>query len=342
MARNSKAWERYQRINDIFNLRKGSQAVVTTEELLNTLDIKLRQLRIDMKEMRNMGVPLEYVAYERGWRYTRPFDFSESIPISAEDIMQLRLAVATLAQINQLPGFENLTGVFEKIRRSVRRWVDREATSKAIYFDTIPAYEGGVHLPFFLQAIETSRQVVFDYQPFLASSPRQCIFDPYFLRQHNQRWYVGGFSHNPDELFNRTFPLERITGQPGFSGRYFDKPEGFHPPDYWKHIIGINRPPNGKVESVVLEFSYLHGRYFLSNPFFSPYEVLENTQEKLVIKMGLMIDIELIRRIAAYGKDVQVLAPVSLSEKIQIFFREALDRYEINSPPTPPQATLPA
>lgn len=328
MARNSKAWQRYQRINDIFNLRKGSQVVVTTGELLNTLDIKLRQLRIDMKDMKEMGVPLEYIARERGWRYTRPFDFSESIPLSTEDIMQLRLAVATLAQVNQLPGFENLTEVFEKIRRSVRRWVDQKATAKAIYFDPIPAYEGGVHLPFFLQAIETTRQVVFDYQPFHASGPRRCTFDPYFLRQHLQRWYVGGFSHDPKELFIRTYPLERITGQPEFSGRYFDKPVGFHPSDYWKYIIGINRPPDGKVESVVLEFSYLHGRYFLSNPFFSPYEVLENTPEKLVVKMELMIDIELIRRIAAYGKDVRVLAPASLSRKLQGFFQEALDKYK--------------
>lgn len=327
MARTSKASERYQRINYLFNLRKGGQAVVTTQELLNILGISLRQLRADMEKMKEMGAPLEYDARERGWRYTYPFDFSESIPLSAEDIMQLRLAATTLDQTNQLPGFENLTEVFEKIRRSVRRWVDQEATAKAIYFDPIPTYEGSVHLPFFLQAIETSRQVVFDYQPFLAPEPRQCIFDPYFLRQHHQRWYAGGFSHDPKERFIRTYPLERITGQPEFSGRYFDKPADFHPPDYWKHIIGIFRPPNGKMEDVILEFSYLQGRYFLSTPFFSPYEIVEDNLEKLVVKMQLMIDIELIRRIAAYGKEVQVLAPDSLSEKLQVFFREALSRY---------------
>lgn len=105
------------------------------------------------------------------------------------------------------------------------------------------------------------------------------------------------------------------------------KPKGFHPPNYWKHLIGINRPPDGKVESVVLEFSYLHGRYFLSNPFFVPYEIQEDSSEKLVVKIELMIDIELIRRIAAYGRDVKVLAPASLSEKIKAFFKDALERY---------------
>ncbi|MCB9290689.1 MAG: WYL domain-containing transcriptional regulator [Lewinellaceae bacterium] len=328
MARISNASERYQRINYLFNLRKGNQAIVTTEELLGHLGISLRQLRTDIKKMKEMGAPLEYVARERGWRYNRPFDFSESIPLSGEDIMQLRLAVATLSQVNQLPGFENLTEIFGKIHQSVRRWVRQEATAKALYFDPIPSYEGSIHLPFFLQAIETTRQVVFNYQPFLASEPRKCVFDPYFLRQHHQRWYVGGFSHDPEELFIRTYPLERITGLPELSGHFFNKPQDFHPPDYWKHLVGINRPAHGKVESVVLEFSYLHGQYFLSTPFFAPFEVLENTRERLVVKMQLMPDIELIRRVAAYGKEVKVLAPASLSERLKKFFKEALNKYE--------------
>lgn len=328
MARHSAAFERYLHINRIFNLRRGSQAVVTVQELMDALGIKTRQLRKDMQQMRNIGAPMEYVARKRGWRYTHPFDFSDNIPLSAEDMMQLRLAVATLAEANQLPQFEGLREAIEKIRRSVERWVDSEASAKSIYFDPLPTYEGAVHLPFFLYAIEATRQVAFDYHPFHAPQPRQCTIDPYFLRQHNHRWYVGGYSHDPSEQFIRTYPLERIAGQPEFSGRFFNRPEGFDPRDYWRHIIGIFRPPHGIVESVILEFSYLQGRYFLSRPFFEPFEMLENTPEKLVVKMDVMIDIELIRRIAGYGKDVKVLEPAALVGKMQAFFREALGKYD--------------
>lgn len=327
MSRTSNAFKRYQRINDLFNLRKGSQSIVTVKELLTELGISKRQLRTDMEKMRSLGAPLKYIARERGWRYTTPFDFSDSIPLSAEDIMQLRLATATLAQINNIPAFSGLSEVFEKIRLSVRRWVDREATAKAIYFDPFPSYEGGKRLPFFLRAIEETKQVIFHYQGFLASEPKLCKVDPYFLRQHHQRWYLGGFSHDPSELFIRTYPLERIVGQVEFSGRFFEKPADFHPPDYWRYIIGINRPANGKVEKVVLEFNYLHGRYFLSNPFFEPFRILENNTEKLVVEFELMIDIEFIRRIAALGADVKVLKPLELADRMRFFFQKALDRY---------------
>lgn len=327
MSRPTKATERYQRINDLFNLRKGGQAVVTSKELMESLGIGLRQLRLDMEAMRNLGAPLEYVARERGWRHTKPFDFSESIPLSADNVMQLGLAVATLEQVNQLPQFSGLTAVFEKIRSSVRRWLDREATAKAIYFDPLPDYEGGVHLPFFLRAIEETRQVVFDYQAFHAPVPKSYVFDPYFLRQHLGRWYVGGFSHQEKERFIRTFPLERIVGSPQVSGHFYKKPKDFQPSDYWRYIVGINRPKDGKVEKVLLEFSYLQGRYFLSQPFFTPFEIVENNDEKLVVKLEIMIDIELIRLIASYGQEVRVLAPENLIEQIQAFHQNALERY---------------
>lgn len=325
MSRKLNALDRYQRINDLFNLRKGAEAFVTTKELVEELGVSVRQLRTDMEEMRRLGAPLQYIARERGWRYTEPFDFSESIPLSAEDIMQLRLAVATLAEINNLPEFSKIGEIFEKIRGSVRRWVDQEATAKAIYFEPLPHYEGGVHLSFFLRAIEETKQVCFDYKPFYAAEPRGCTLDPYFLRRHRQRWYVGGLSHDPEEGFIRTYPLERVVGEPQFSGRYFDKPKDFNPPDYWRHIVGINRPPDSKVERVVLEFSRIQGQYFLSKPFFSPFIILEDTPDKLVVEMELMIEIELTRRIASYGKDVRVLHPPVLVESLKKFFREALE-----------------
>lgn len=327
MGRISNASSRYQRINELFNLRKGSYALVTTQELINTLGISTRQLRTDMDQMKLMGAPLEYDAKGRGWRYTHPFDISEPIPLSVEDIMQLRLAVATLAQFNEVPGFENLSGVFEKIRKSVRRWLDREATTKAIYFDPLPTYEGARHLPFFLRAIEETREVHFEYRPFLASQPRLCRIDPYFLRQHNQGWYVGGFSHDPDELFIRTYPLERVEGDPAFTGTFFNRPEGFRPTDYWKYIVGINRPPDRAVETVILEFTSLHGRYFLSKPFFEPFIILEESAEKLTVELELIIDIELIRKILALGSDVKVIAPEGLRTRIKKFLEAALAHY---------------
>jgi predicted DNA-binding transcriptional regulator YafY len=332
MSRNSNAYIRYQEINDLFNARRGKQAIVTTEEILETLNISMRQWRTDKQMLEEMGAVFEYDARLRGWRYAEPFNFSDPIPLSIEDLYNLRLAVATLAQLNQIADFKNLPQTVEKIGKAVGRWVDRETKHKAIYFDQLPRYEGSRHLPFFMHAIEKEQQVRFQYQSFRAKEPSTYLFDPYFLRQHHQRWYLGGWSHAADEGFIRTFPLERMVGEPILSGQRIDyrvKPHDFDPVKYWQHVIGINRPANGKVEAVVLEFNAEQGKYFESQPFFQPYEVLERSDEKLVISLQLMIEIELIRKLAAYGAEVKVLAPDELKTSMQRFYAGAVAAYTL-------------
>lgn len=334
MSRNGNAFERYQKINDLFNRRKGELAVVTTEEILQYLDISERQWRTDVQKMRDLGAPLVYDASKRGWRYSEPFDFSGSIPITLEDIYNLRLAVSTLSQLNQIADFKDLSQTVDKIRRSVGRWVDRETQHKAIYFDPLPQYEGSRHLPFFMDAVEKELQVQFDYFSFQATAPKTYLFDPYFLRQHHQRWYIGGWSYDPNENFIRTFPLERIVGEPILTGSYLNfahKPQNFDPTTYWQHVIGINRPANGVVEAVILEFNRVQGKYFESQPFYQPYKILERTEDKLVVQLDVMVEIELKRKIASYGHEVVVLSPDWLRGDMAQFFQRAAGRYGKNN-----------
>lgn len=334
MSRNGNAFERYQKINDLFNRRKGEMAIVSTEEILQLLEISERQWRTDVQKMRELGAPLVYDGSKRGWRYSEPFDFSGSIPLTLEDIYNLRLAVSTLSQINQIADFKDLAHTVDKIRRSVGRWVDRETQHKAIYFDPLPQYEGSRHLPFFMDAVEKELQVQFDYFSFQATAPKTYLFDPYFLRQHHQRWYIGGWSYDPYENFIRTFPLERIVGEPVLTGSYLNfahKPPNFDPTTYWQHVIGINRPAKGEVEAVILEFNRVQGKYFESQPFYQPYKILERTEDKLVVQLDLMVEIELKRKIASYGHEVLVLSPEWLRKDMEQFFQRAAGRYGKNN-----------
>lgn len=334
MSRNGQAFERYQKINDLFNRRKGEIAVLSTAEILEFLDISERQWRTDVQELKKLGAPLEYDGRKRGWRYTEPFDFSERIPLGIEDIYNLRLAVSTLAQLNQIADFKDLPQTVDKIRKSVGRWVDRETQHKAIYFDPLPQYEGSRHLPFFMEAVEKELQVQFDYFSFQAKEPKTYLFDPYFLRQHHQRWYVGGWSYDSEENFIRTFPLERIVGEPVLTGSYLNfanKPHNFNPTTYWQHVIGINRPAKGRVEAVVLEFNHVQGKYFVSQPFYQPYKILEETEHKLIIQLDIMVEIELRRKIASYGDEVLVLSPAWLRKDMEQFFQRAAQRYGQNT-----------
>lgn len=328
MPKDKKPAERYQRINEIFNLRRGRNAVVRMAELAEMLGVSLRQINTDLQKMRGeLNAPLEYDAAQRGWRYTDAFDIVQGIPLSREDVLTLRIFMEMLGKNGYLKDFDRLPQVLNKIYRASRGWVDLKTADQAVYFDPLPQYEGARHLGFMLDAIENSRRIRFLYHAFHAAKPKTVEFDPWFLRHYDRRWYVGGFSHDVSELFVRVFPLERIVGTPEHAGFCHDKPADFRAASYWEHIYGITMPPGGRVEEVLLEFSALQGKYFLHTPFFEPFEVLENTPERLVLRFHLIPNIDLERKLASYGADLRVLAPASLAERMRAFFSAAAERY---------------
>ncbi len=307
--------------------------MVKAEALAAEMGISLRQLRTDMDVLRGKGAPLEYDPVLKGWRYKpgQYFTILDNIPLTGEELTSLRIAVETLAKVNHLRGFEQLPEIFGKIHRAAKKWLggDSRVVGKAVYFDPLPQYDGGKHLPFFLEAIEHSRRVEFQYRSFRPDdSGKTVLFDPWFLRHYDRRWYVGGFSHDPAEQFVRVFPLERIEGEPCNIGYCHDKPRDFDAETYWRHIYGISVPKDGKIEPIILEFSPPQDRYFLSTPFFEPFEVLSQTPERLVVQFSLMVNVDLVNKLASLGSDVRVMAPAHLAASLQDFFQRALERYE--------------
>lgn len=331
MPKDKQPLARLQQINDIFLTRSSNRAVVKAEALAEELGISLRQLRIDMDVLRGKGAPLEYDAVLRGWRYTpgHYFTILDNLPLTGDDLASLRIVVETLAKVNHLKGFQNLPEVFAKIHRAAKKWLGsgRPAVGKSVYFDPLPHYEAGKHLPFFLEAIEGFRRVEFRYQGYHAATPKTVVFDPWFLRHYDRRWYVGGYSHDPTEGFVRTFPLERIVGTPAGVGYFHDKPADFDAESYWRNIYGITVPRGGELQEVILQFSYLQGRYFLDTPFYEPYKVLAQEADKLVVRLEVIPNIDLVRKLASLGTDVRVLAPESLAAEIREFYQKALAVY---------------
>jgi len=328
MPKSNNAHHRYRRIHEKFSRHVGHRTRgIKLEALADELNISLRQVNDDIKYLREMGAPLEYVPSLRAWRYKEGEDFLvlEDQLLNTDELSSLRIAFDLIQRMNfpdLIPA--DLPKVFQKIYKAAQKWVQPDTIQKSIYFDPLPRYEGSKHLKFFLKAIEAERRVSFQYLAFHSETSKNVIFDPWFLRYYDHRWYAGGFSHDASELFVRVFPLERIVGTPSHAGFYHDKPPQYSAETYWKNIYGISVPLDGVVEDVVLEFSNIQGKYFLSSPFFTPYEVLETSYSAVVVKLRLIVNIDLVRKLASFGKEMRVVAPGSLVETMKRFFEEAL------------------
>lgn len=323
MSKNKNQLARFRRIHELLTLRKGT--VVKPDEFCRACDISRRTLDNDIAYMRDeFEAPIIWDKRQHGYCYERPFDLAAQIALNMEDVHRLHVAVETLAQFEHLDVFRELRETVEKIRKGVSGWVRNTGAAKAIYFEPVQ-YTGTEHLPILLRAIEERRRVNFEYQSFTKDKPGVCSLDPYCIRQYDQRWYVVG--HSPQYDYLKPFALERIGGKPELTKHIFDEPD-FKPESYFQHIYGMHTEPEEHAREVIIRFSPLQARYFVSRPFHPYHLVEEHPGGSISVRLHVCITIELIRKIASYGNEAEVITPAPLRDTLHRFFAESKALYE--------------
>ena len=91
--------------------------------------------------------------------------------------------------------------------------------------------------------------------------------------------------------------------------------------------MGVTIPPNAKPEKITLEFLHQRAKYFLTKPFglIEKNETLKNNNVQVTLTM--IINQELEAAILQYGKDVIVIAPDILKNKIRDILKMGLCNY---------------
>lgn len=314
---------RFREINRLLNLRKGS--VVSTGELMRACNISLRTLRNDIAQMRLEEAPIESKKPGGGYYYSEPYDLPSNLALSATDMSRLKMAAAIFAQFRHLEIFQGFEETVEKIQSSVERWVRAKSSAKSIFFEPITFYSGTELIPIFLNAIEFGKTVSFEYHSYKSPEIRNHKIYPYFLQEFSHRWYVVGWSPLYQTIM--PFALERIHGQPEILSSDPGIPKDFNRDEYFKNTYGMTRYSEAEVVEVVLSFSPLQALYFKSKPFHK-YSLVSESNKGLVVKMNLVVNYELKRKIISMGPEVKVLQPANLVEDIKKLHQDSLMQYE--------------
>ncbi|WP_310993756.1 helix-turn-helix transcriptional regulator [Aequorivita marina] len=191
---------------------------------------------------------------------------------------------------------------------------------KILFYDKNEAYEGLSHLkPMFL-AIKNKDVLKITFQGFGSTETQEYAFHPYVLKQYNQRWFVFGYNETANinqwsiPLDERLKDFETVED----AGLIKDKTDWT---SFFNEMVGVRKQSvtqdEPKAERVVLRFSPQRLQYFKTKPI-HPYwdEFTEEGKEDQVF-FETVINLELIQQILSYGKDVEVLEPDSLKEKMK-------------------------
>jgi predicted DNA-binding transcriptional regulator YafY len=137
---------------------------------------------------------------------------------------------------------------------------------------------------------------------------------PYGLKEYLGRWYLVG--KDLDIQSYRVFGLDRIEAIE-LLGRKFEMPSKFSISDYFKNLIGVQKPKEDIVEIVELEIDTLMGNYFKSLPLHSSQKIIQEDKNQITIRLKVSLNNELANEILRFGDYIKVIKPLKLRQMIK-------------------------
>ena len=156
------------------------------------------------------------------------------------------------------------------------------------------------------------------------------VMSPYFLKEYNNRWFLFGYNHDRGVITNA--PIDRIEGIETSDIKYVTHTEvdGLKDleifDDYFDDIIGVTHDSKEKKVEVCLQFSDKRYPHVKTKPI---HPNQRNYDDKRMIKLPVIPNNELYQVILSFGKDVEVVSPQSVRDRMKDIIREMSSTYGV-------------
>lgn len=272
--------------------------------------VSRRQIFDDMDFMKsNAGYEAPITSIKEGRKvYYRYEDVNFSIlkkPLNTSEINNLKEALETLGRMKNIPGFDWVNTTQTQLNSAL----DISAnTRQIISFQENEFLKGIEFLNELYQYIINKQVLTITYQSFNAEQPKDFTVSPYYLKQHNNRWFLLSWNHAFQDI--QTLAIDRIIKIENTKENYLDKEIDFD--DYFEDIIGVTHFTDQNVQTIKIKLSENIIPYIQSKPLHGSQKIKEN-----ILFLELKLNYELESLILSYGETMTVLEPEILVKKIK-------------------------
>lgn len=231
--------------------------------------------------------------------------------LDIEEIRAIRDSLATLLQFKGLSQMVDLEELLPKLDKEFGLNLD---TKKVIAFEENEFLRGLGYLNPLIEYIKNQTQLKITYQNFKTNDPVLHDFSPYFLKRHNQRWFLFGQVKGFVTLTN--LALDRIES-------IETSPSEFIPNDlydwdeYFDDMIGVSRPPDGELTKIKLWFSKMQAPYIQTKPIHSSMKSLKAEENGFTTTIEVIPNYELESLLLSFGNDCKVLEPEDIKSRLE-------------------------
>ena len=329
MPDNRKALIRYKILDKCFSDKYHKYFI---EDLMNKVNEQLedaglkpvskKQIYDDIKFMKSQDgwdAPVESYQYgkRKYLRYSYEFSIMET-PITEMEVEQLETLITSLSRLQGIPIYDWVEELLTNLRI---RFGLRGVETNYIGFQQNRDMKGLRFLPTLINCVIKRQPIIIDYHPF-GREIIQWVIHPYYLKQHNNRWFLLGYNDEYDEL--STVALDRIE-EIAYSETIFKRNLDFNFDSYFRDVIGVSIEKGGVIEHVRLRFSKERLPYVISKPLHYS-QTIENEEEGIV-SVDLIPNKELVSELIWFHDDVEVLSPSSLRTEIKEKIEKMYQKY---------------
>ncbi len=320
--------KRLKRIFEIHKvLRRGNRGWSAEElcEVCKEVDptVDKRTVGNDLKFLRDvLHAPLPKRANKHsGYRY----DYTAHTNSILEGLdnpytSKLNEALALLRQLAESKEFVGLGDLLVRLEQRVA--VTTAEQNSFIAFDEAELV-GREHLVGLYRAIQKRAFLRVTYRTFQGEEPMIRHVIPLLLKEYNNRWVLVVWEK--DHPMPQNLPLDRI-GSFRETGEDFTYPKTFDSPTYFQHLLGTSKT-GGEPQLVILQFTAKRGKYVATKKIHPRQEIDWLPNGKLEVRLLVELNQELEARLLEFGRDVTVMAPPDLRNRIKENLRDALSHY---------------
>ena len=251
-------------------------------------------------------------------RYTNPSFSIFKKEMTLDEEYLLREALSLLGQFDGLPNLDALEGL--RLGLGIKK-----DNRKIISFTKNPLEKSNL-LGELFTAISQQQVIELHYHIFSAfNDVRKVNLYPYLLKEYNRRWYLIAADEKDNKILN--FSLDRMDRcVPLPSHKYVPYKGDIN--KRFEDIIGITLNENSPVYSILLWANDSSKHYIATKPIHeSQCRVSEETAEQLrrkyqeleggdFFQISCKENYELIRELTTFGKDLIVLEPLCIQDKV--------------------------
>ncbi len=322
MAQNKEAIVRYRAIDRCLRSKHGKYGIeelraacadALYDAFSERMSVSRRQIYDDLNHMEsNAGYRAEIEHYRDGKKmyycYADP-DFSiEKVPVTPEEMDQLKETILMLNRFKGMPHFEWMEEILSKLEDKFHL---KGAEDSVIGFEQNLDLKGLENITPLFEAIVNKQVLNIRYKSFKKNKPITCEVHPYFLKQYNNRWFLFGWNTEFNAITN--FALDRIEAVSHMLGEYKPKPAGLDFDEYFDDVVGVTIP-KGKVEHIVMRVAPDRYPYIKNKPL---HPSQHNYNKEFRVTIDVIPNNELIALLLSFGSQLEVLEPQNVREMMK-------------------------